>query len=945
MNYRQVASSLLIATFVTACKVNIVVPAGGEVSSVSGTHRCAANSSCTLDVSHTAFDETFNAVPASGYVFKGWRKSNGYFCGGSNKPCRLATSGFSGNSALMHLLQSDRNFYLEPVFESSAKYSLSGTIRALNTASLDSDINDDSARNVPNNTLATAQVIANPTTLGGYVNVASAGEKGLTYTIGDSDDYFAIDLLKGQKINLVIATPNTADLDLYLYDSAGNVVSYSLESGRIEALTVPATGRYFINVNAFSGGSNYNLSVGQTTSAQVFGQGFNASADFEIGHAMVQYQRRVTVSSASSQQRLTNSEPASLPHRVALNSPAGAKTGINSNSASTPNKSYRIQKQQRKFASSELEQKWRTLMQIKQLAARGDVQYAVPNFRRKPSTVTPNDTYYASQWHYPMINLPKAWGITTGSASVIVAVLDTGVLLNHPDLQGQLVAGYDFISDISTAADGDGIDSNPDDPGDSEGGEPSSFHGTHVAGTIAAATNNQTGVAGVAWGARIMPIRVLGKGGGYDSDIAEGIKYAAGLSNASGRVPAQKAAIINMSLGGEGYSQAMQDIINSAVAAGVIVVAASGNDGSQQPAYPASYDNVISVSAVGPNSQITSYSNYGAYIDVAAPGGDVSIDSNGDGWADGVLSAAGEGENNRISFNYMRYEGTSMAAPHVAGVIALMKSINSALTSSDIDKLLRSGAITVDRGPGGRDDKYGYGVIDAFKAVRAARDGETGGNATPPQLQVSPRQIGLTAGQSQVLFISNSGGGTLQVQRVIARDNWLKVDMLDSSGNAVRYQISLSSSLPTGTYQTTIDVVSTAGTLRIPVLASVVSTGTVQTGVGTVYLVLHAKNDRTVNVAETAIEVDSAGNYRFNFNDIPAGHYYLLAGTDMNNDYFICDAGEACGSYPTSNTPVAVELNRNRSNIDFAVSFDSGISAQAVDNETGKAKKGTPVRK
>lgn len=168
-----------------------------------------------------------------------------------------------------------------------------------------------------------------------------------------------------------------------------------------------------------------------------------------------------------------------------------------------------------------------TLALAQRIAARSDVEYAVPN-RIWRALAEPNDPYYGAQWHYRLMNLPAAWDTTTGSASTKVAVIDTGIL-PHPDLKGRVVDGYDFISDPAIANDGDGRDSDPTDAGDAErAGEQNSYHGTHVAGTIGAATNNNKGVAGVNWAAQIVPIRVLGKGGGTTADIVDAIKWAAG---------------------------------------------------------------------------------------------------------------------------------------------------------------------------------------------------------------------------------------------------------------------------------------------------------------------------------------------------------------------------------------------------------------------------------
>lgn len=174
----------------------------------------------------------------------------------------------------------------------------------------------------------------------------------------------------------------------------------------------------------------------------------------------------------------------------------------------------------------------------------------------------PNDPKYSQQWHYPIMGLEQAWDITTGSANVIVAVLDTGIF-PHPDLKANVIAGYDFVSDVYSAGDGNGIDP---DPTAVATANDDAIHGTHVAGTIAAASNNRIGVAGVAWLSKIMPIRVLGSQGGRDSDIINGIAYAAGLANTSGTLPAKRADIINMSLGGTASSPLFQQAIDAAVA-------------------------------------------------------------------------------------------------------------------------------------------------------------------------------------------------------------------------------------------------------------------------------------------------------------------------------------------------------------------------------------------
>ncbi|MHC4452868.1 MAG: S8 family serine peptidase, partial [Planctomycetota bacterium] len=374
-------------------------------------------------------------------------------------------------------------------------------------------------------------------------------------------------------------------------------------------------------------------------------------------------------------------------------------------------------------------------------ATRGDVGAADLNHLRR-ATATPNDELYVSQWHYPLINLPQAWDVTTGTSDTLVAVIDTGVVRGHPDLEGSLPTeegnGYDFISSASSANDLDGIDPDWNDEGNpSDAILASSFHGTHVTGTIAAATNNQEGVAGINWNAQIMPLRVLGRGGaGSAFDIQQAVLYAAGLPNDSNTLPDRRADIMNLSLGGSGSSQAEQQIYTMARDAGVIIVAAAGNESSPVPSYPAAYDGVVSVSAVGPTKELAPYSNFGNSVDVAAPGGDMSEDLDGDGQLDGVLSTLSQ-DFFLFPYIYDYYQGTSMASPHVAGVASLMKGLNPDLTPAGFDALLVSGELTDDLGASGRDDRYGHGLINAIKAVTA------GGGPGPvdPELVVTPRAL------------------------------------------------------------------------------------------------------------------------------------------------------------------------------------------------------------
>ncbi len=379
-----------------------------------------------------------------------------------------------------------------------------------------------------------------------------------------------------------------------------------------------------------------------------------------------------------------------------------------------------VMRLERRLTEAELQDFMQTL------AANAQVEY-VEEDRLMTALLTPTDTRYNEQWHYYEanggLNLPAAWDITTGTG-VTVAVLDTGYR-PHPDLAANIVGGYDFISDSFVGNDGNGRDSNPQDPGDwttagqcqpGEGPTNSSWHGTHVAGTIAAVTNNSNGVAGVAFGARVVPVRVLGRCGGYTSDIADGIIWASGGAVNGAPANPNAARIINMSLGGRGACDTTtQNAINLARSRGTTIVVAAGNSNANASgASPANCSGVITVAATNRNGGKAYYSNFGAIVDVAAPGGDVRS-----GTANGVLSTLNSGTTTPGSNTYAFYQGTSMATPNVAGVVALMLSVNSALTPNEVESRLKAST----RAFRATCSQCGTGIVNALAAVNAAGGG------------------------------------------------------------------------------------------------------------------------------------------------------------------------------------------------------------------------------
>ena len=349
------------------------------------------------------------------------------------------------------------------------------------------------------------------------------------------------------------------------------------------------------------------------------------------------------------------------------------------------------------------------------LRGEANVEYAEQDTFLRPAAA-PNDPQYPKQWDLHEdragMRVPAAWDLTSGLGA-IVAVIDTGIT-QHNDLAGVL-PGYDFISESIMSNDGDGRDADATDAGDYCNGEYSSWHGTHVAGTIGAAANNGEGVAGIAPSSKILPIRALGACGGYMSDIADAVVWAAG--GAVSGVPASnyRPQVINMSLGGAGQcGYYLQSALDFAAEQGVAVVAAAGNEDSPASgATPANCNQVITVGATGREGNRAPYSNYGPEVDVAAPGGDSST-----GGANTILSTLNTGTTVPGSATYGYMQGTSMAAPHIAGLAALIVAASPNLTPAQVEDIIKQTARPL---PGTCDTGgCGTGLADAEAAVRAA---------------------------------------------------------------------------------------------------------------------------------------------------------------------------------------------------------------------------------
>jgi serine protease len=408
-----------------------------------------------------------------------------------------------------------------------------------------------------------------------------------------------------------------------------------------------------------------------------------------------------------------------------------------------------VLKVDRRLSLAEAEQLARDIV-----ASDPDVEYAEPD-RILRHTLTPNDPRYNEQWHYfeaaGGINAPLAWDKSTGTG-VVVAVIDTGYR-PHADLSGAFLQGYDFISDTFVANDGNGRDTDASDPGDwiNAGecgpGDPASFiasswHGTHVSGTIAARTNNSLGVAGIAFNARIVPARVLGKCGGFTSDIADAIVWTSGGTVSGVPANANPAKVLSISLGGSGACDTTtQNAINSARSRGANVIVAAGNSNANAANFtPANCSGVVTVAAVGRNGGKASYSNFGATVEVAAPGGSGGVNS--------VLSTLNAGSTSPGADSYALYNGTSMATPHVSGVVALMLSVKPTLTPDQVTSILQSTA----RAFPATCSQCGSGIVNASAAVDAA----IGGTIPNPPNTIAEVEPNNSRAASQLISTDNT---------------------------------------------------------------------------------------------------------------------------------------------------------------------------------------------
>lgn len=823
---------------------------------------------------------------------------------------------------------SDKNESAKP---DDLVFSLSGSITPASNSDYDSDMQP---RVGPIMLDSTIKALNNPVTLGGYLS-GSAGlyssepeEEGDDFDV-DAQDRYVIALAANQQIRLSVffadKDPVGHQFNLRLSlraESAPDTVlqEFSVNSETTRSLTAVQSGQMIIQLDALDSSSPilYTLTVSEPLGVTRLPQEtVSMSADFVPGEVIVQLksvQQGAGVSAASVEAQRRVRETFSQRHALQRLRGIARSTELYA-LADTP-APMRIQGTEQ--WPERQRRKWQTLQAIAALKQDPDVLYAEPNYIRKAAAV-PNDPLYNRQWSLPMLDLPAAWDLTQGQG-VTVAVLDTGVDTDHLDLIGNLnlADGYDFVSNATSAGDGNGRDPDPFDL------DPTN-HGTHVAGIIAAVGDNARGLTGVAHAATIMPLRVLGAdGNGSDADVTAAIYYAARLSNSSGQLPSQRADIINLSLGSTDVSTTMANAIDAAIDAGVIVVAAAGNNNSDESFYPAAQERVIAVSSVTDHRTRSSFSNFGTFIDVAAPGGGDYLN---DGFQGGILSTLYASE-------YGELMGTSMAAPHVSGVIALMLARDDTLTLDRLRVGLDGGSLTENIGAA---ESFGAGLINAAKSL------EWLGEEIPDQLNIFPTQLSfIGANDEAVLTLSNPGSGTV-IANPIPSEEWLELVQVsgqDDANGLGRYEVNINRGHPDlppiGSVTAFITVPYSINDVpqsdqRIEVFVSNSTASQDQVGQLFIYLlrkqeVDEAEEGDTIQLYASVNGAYNTTTHRYDFNivNVEPGEYYLEASTDNDGDYFVYDSGEARGAYPLRSLPTTIAVvNGNISDLNFDVAYDA----------------------
>jgi serine protease len=834
----------------------------------------------------------------------------------------IQCSGSSGSSAS----SSTTLELIEPL------YNLTGKVQVAYNSFVDSDVPNTDYTSVSNNTAANAQTLSLPAQLIGHAAKDT-----------DEWDAYKVVVTKNQYVALEIADYDQADttkndLDLIVVDLDLNVIADSESINSYEFLSMPE-GEYYIAVKAFAGASKYVLSVGtkfsQAYSTSVFSSEFDHAGDKlliqkkeilqlaqDVAWKQSQLMDQLGFDKGSDFSVYSYSEKDEFldPRKVFKKFGFLNDSTQMSRSIRAKNPEIISQAEKRKFIAL--------------------LNANTPEYTILPSVVAYSNSFsadpeYYRQWNHVAINLDAALNsIGSNAKEVVVAVVDSG----RPAVGSRAYYDTNYVSDemdflteiyengtliLSNGNDGDGIDDNARDVTILSPRFDS--HGTHVASTIAA-KNNGYKINGMA--VKVMPIRALANGyGSGPQGILDAFRYAAGLSNSSEKLPTKPADIINASLsvGGAEYCDYLDPILET----GIIIVAAAGNDGNSMNSYPASCPGVISVAAIDKDFNRAPYSQYNANVDIAAPGGISELgDRNGDGVEDGVYAWGNDNE-------LKAFQGTSMASPHVAGAIALMKSVQPALTYDDVSSILASGGMTNDIGVAGRDNEFGHGVLDVAKAISSLSNFDSSAANTFGSLNQARYDFG-SSDLSVDMKLSKYGTGNLTVIGLTA-DNTAGLtytSTVDENGFG-DYVINLDRSVyEDGIFHNAIYYQFDNNTYARAYITYNVGA---EPSLGSLELALIGLRDSSGEYIQTARLDLTSGTADFNFTDLKEGPYDIIIVTDIDDDDSSCTRGEFCRFFPFDTSFGAFTLTTDTDIGTLGLSIGSAVRAaslaqQKIDN-------------
>ena len=806
---------------------------------------------------------------------------------------------------------------------------------------VDSDVNDPFTSAIRNNSFESAQFIPNPAIIKGYATAAPTGVTSDRFAeAADLLDIFSISAFATQSVLLEIAdfestNPASVDLDLALADTNGNFLEVSQSvANSFESILIPADGDYFLVVRAFNGASNYTLSLSTEFATTTFDSQISVE-NLRVDRLALKTQPTdienlaFVASTGHTAEALVSGDTSPALVALDLSNPAARKflaneqrsiAGTNNTKQTTLHSLQTLGAVTPRTSSATDPMSMLETMKLMNSREASDVfspMYYPTNLQAATSISDPVPDR-GIQWNLFTIGWFEAQNQLqniTLQKRPILAVIDSGFFVDHPELSGVLVDQRDFVP---SNIDGDGLIADAsEDVLPTDNPQCHVFHGTHVS-TIAVAPQNNVGITGVAPGIGLMGIKV-----GFSSgpncaqlagDVPNAILYAAGLPNSSGTVPPVAADVINMSLGARAPDQRLTDAINQAVAQGVIVVAAAGNDGGPIPNFPAASDNVIAVAATDILSQRAPYSSFYTRIDIAAPGGDASADLNADGLPDGIAAGIAALDGFTFQPSYAFYQGTSMASPTVAAGIALMKGIEPSLTQSNIESMLAAGDLTTDIGATGFDVETGFGLMSLPRMIERARQFSDGGNTTVVSVvTTTPSLLEFGATLDQIaLELVQLGNASVTVDSVTVSDTLMLADGTspisivspDSLDGFGVYSFVLNrGAIDAGSLSGSLTFGLSDGTSQVVPVAAVnqVSQG-IANSAAVFYIIQRLGSNETFETIEQQFSsINGVREGEATSPALAAGTYRIIFGTDTDNDFLICDEGELCGTFPFNN--------------------------------------------